>query len=287
MEDHRASHSENTEVFKTRDGATLVGQLFRPEGSPRAAMLLNGATGVPQDYYRHFAAYAAQVHDLVVMTYDYRDMARSAQSHVRGSTARMSDWGIADQEAARAKLRRHYPGLPLWVLGHSLGGMTLPLQADTTDIARVITVASGNVRHTDHPWPYRALALMFWFGAGPIATAALGYMPGKLLGLGADVPSPAYWQWRRWCTSRDTFGGETGRILPSVRWKNPQTEVKLIAFEDDDVIPPKCVALLAENYGRNKSDITILKPQTFGLREIGHIGAFARRNRAVWDSILM
>ncbi|MEW9918322.1 hypothetical protein AB2B41_01795 [Marimonas sp. MJW-29] len=278
MKELRSCRLKKAEVFKTQDGATLVGQLYLPRGQARAAMVLNGATGVPQEYYRHFAEHAAQAHGLAVLTFDYRDMERSAMEPVRRSQARMSDWGIADQEAARAKMRGLFPDLPLWVMGHSLGGMTLPLQAGTEEIARVITVASGNVHHADHPWPYRALALMFWFGAGPLAATVLGYVPGRALGLGSDLPAPVYWQWRRWCTSRDTFGGEAGKSLPAVDWRGTRENVRMIAFADDDLIPPQCVQRHAANFGKSAEEVEVIDPEQFGLAGIGHIGAFARRS---------
>lgn len=278
--------AEKAEVFKTADGATLVGQVYYPAGAPRAVLVLNGATAVPQEYYRHFAAYAAETHDLIVFTYDYRDMGRSASGPVRQSRASMADWGIADQQAARAKVRKLFPGLPLRVMGHSLGGMTMTLQRDLEDVTHLTCVASGNVHHSDHPWPYRAIALMFWFLAGPPVTAVAGYLPGRLMGIAEDLPAGAYWQWRRWCTSIMTFGGEAGRSLPHPEWQQPQTEVKFIAFEDDDMIPDHAVARLAQDYGRGAADVEVIAPGDVGLKSIGHLGAFARRNRAVWDRLL-
>lgn len=38
---------ERSVLFKTSDGAELVGRLFRPAGYARAAVVLNSATGVP------------------------------------------------------------------------------------------------------------------------------------------------------------------------------------------------------------------------------------------------
>ena len=277
---------KKSEVFKTADGAEMIGEFFLPVEAARGVVVINGATAVPQTFYRAFAEYTAQEHGFVVFTYDYRDMGRSGNKSVRRSTASMADWGVKDQQAARAFVRRAFPDLALWVIGHSLGAMTLPLQQDTGDIDRVICVASGNVSHTDHPWPYRAQALMFWFGLGPLVAGLFGYVPSKLLGIGADLPGPAYWQWRHWCTSQNTFGDEAGRTLPALHWDQPETEVKFIAFEDDVMIPPHCVKRLAQDYGKTDADVTVIAPASLGLKAIGHIGAFSRRNRAVWDQIL-
>ena len=281
-----AGPAEKSEVFKTADGATLVGRLFHPDGPPRAVMVLNGAIAVQQDYYRHFAAYAAQEHGVVVFTYDYRDMGRSASGPMRLARSTMSDWGLADQEAARAKVRRLFPGLPLWIMGHSLGGMTMTMQTDREDIERLTCVASGNVHYSDHPWPYRAKALMFWFGLAPLLTRAAGYLPGRHLGLGDDMPASAYWQWRRWCSSMQTFGGDEGHIMPRPDWPASGPRLRILAFADDEVIPPHSVARLARDYDRGQQDVEIFSPKDLGLSAIGHFGAFARRNAAVWNHLM-
>ena len=100
----------------------------------------------------------------------------------------------------------------------------------------------------DHPWPYRALAMWFWHGIGPLATAIMGYLPGRALRFGEDVPAPAYWQWRRWCTSRDFHAADLGKGLPRPQWSAARPPVRLLAFEDDDLIPPHCVEKLAEAF---------------------------------------
>lgn len=275
-----------TETIKTPDGATLVARLFLPDSAPSEAILISPATGVPQDYYTAFATYAVERLGIAVMTYDYRDMGRSAGEPVRHSKARMSDWGITDQEAARRKIRQMLPDVPLRLIGHSLGGMTLPMQRDFEGVSRITCVASGSVHHNDHPWPYRLSALALWFGPGPVATAIVGCFPGSKLGLGTDLPSGAYWQWRRWCTSRDIYGYEAGRRLPEAVWTQTRPPVRLISFRDDDLIPPPCVHKLAEHFEDGDAQVIGIAPSDVGLNSIGHIEGFSKRKRAVWDRIL-
>ena len=82
------------------DGARLAGRLVRPAGMPRAAVVLHAATGVPARFYRRFADWLAAERDIVCLTYDYRDFGASGDP--RGSPATMTDWGVRDQQAARA-----------------------------------------------------------------------------------------------------------------------------------------------------------------------------------------
>ncbi len=140
--------------FAAADGVTLQGRLFRPKGQATTAVVLHGATGVPQSYYRAFAEWLAEERGSVVLTYDYRDFGLSATKRIAASRATMADWGLLDQPAALAALRRAAPDLPVWVIGHSLGGLMLGFQPEMAGVERVITVASGMVELRDHPWPF-------------------------------------------------------------------------------------------------------------------------------------
>lgn len=276
--------TERSLAFKSEDGAELVGRLFVPDQRPFAAVVLNSATGVPQEFYTHFARWLAAERGMACLTYDYRGMGRSYAGPMRGVKADMSDWGIRDQVAARRAMRRAVPDAPLWVIGHSLGAMVLPNQPEMEDVVRVIGVASGMVHHTDHPWPYRAVALNFWFTLGPLATLLCGYLPGKSLWFGEDLPADVFWQWRKWCTSRDFYDADLGPRMPAPDWNAP-AQVRLHSFADDDLIPPHCVARLRDVYGAGAAHVTI-DPKDHGLQAVGHLGAFSRRNKAIWEVLL-
>lgn len=264
----------------------LAGRLFLPPGPPRAAVVLNSATGVPQDYYRHFARWLAEARGMACLTYDYRDFERSATEPLRRSRSTMADWALGDMPAARAEMRRRVPGAPLWVIGHSLGAMLMPSQEGIGDVARMIAVAGGLVHHTDHPWPYQALARMFWFGHVPAVVRMAGYLPGRWLGFGSDLPAGVYWQWRRWCTTREAYDPEIGTVLPVPDWARSGAPVDLFALADDPVIPPQCVWRLAAKYEGGPVSRHLLKPSEHGLKSVGHLGAFARRNAALWPVIV-
>lgn len=267
-------------------GVPLAGQLYRPKGMPRAAVVLNGATGVPQSFYRHFARWLAAERDMACLTYDYSDFGESAQRPLRQSDATMARWAMVEQPAARDEMRRHYPDAPLWVIGHSLGAMLMPLQDGIGDISRMIVVAGGLVHHNDHPWPYRALALSFWFGHVPLVVKLMGYLPGRALGLGSDLPASVYWQWRKWCTTPGSYLSEVGAGLPLPDWQSWDVPVDLFALSDDDLIPPACVWRLGEVYGDVEQTRTELNPSDVGLKKVGHLGAFARRNAALWPTLV-
>ncbi|MEX0351121.1 MAG: alpha/beta fold hydrolase [Paracoccaceae bacterium] len=274
------------EKIRFRAGpATLSGTLFLPIGEPAAAVVINGATGVPQDYYRHFARWLAEEQGMACLIYDYRDFGASRTGPLAASRVKMSDWALIDMPAARDQMRKRFPDAPLWVIGHSLGGMMMPLQQGIEDIDRVICVCSGFVHYADHPWPYQGLARLFWFGHGPLATRIAGYMPGKLIGFGPDLPSGVYWEWRRWCTSRDFYLPDAGWTLPEPNWRRSGAGVKLVTLTDDEVCPRVSTERLALLYD-GRARIAPLNPSDFGLGKVGHLGVFARANAALWQEIV-
>lgn len=267
-------------------GQKLVGQLFHPVQTPRAAVVLNPATAVTQRFYRPFAEWLVRERGMACLLYDYRDFGASARGHVRKSRATMVDWGVHDQQAARDFMRAQMPGVPLWVIGHSLGALLIPFQQNLDNIDRLITVASGPVHVSEHPWPYQALARLFWYGAGPVATLGLGYLPGKRLGIGRDLPPEVYWQWRNFCTRRDFATRDIGASLPYPDWSSLRAPAKFVAVEDDVMVPPLAVWRSMDFYrGAPKSQKT-LRPEAYGLNAIGHIGVFDSRNAACWGDII-
>lgn len=270
-----------TEVTFGSGPAMLAGRLYRPGGTPRAAIVIHGATGVPQGFYRGFAEWLAG-EGYACLTYDYQDFGASA----RRSPATMADWGLSDQPAAQTELERQVPGAPVWAVGHSFGGLMLPFHPGAGRLKRVIVVASGLVHLGDHPWPYRASAAAFWYGPGPLATRVAGYLPGRLFGMGADIPAGVYWQWRRWCTTRGFYLTDIGRTLPVPDWKSVTAPAKFVAVADDDMVPPVAVWRAMTLYPEAMKRQQVLRPVSAGARRIGHMGPFRRENAALWPQIL-
>ena len=281
-----AQKHEGKAIAIEAEGAILSGRLFAPDGPPRAAVLLSGATGVAQRYYRDFARWLVERHGTAVLTYDYRDFGASATGPMRASRATMTDWAVRDPQAARDRLAALYADAPLWVIGHSLGALALPLQRRLEGIARIVAVASGPVHLSDHPWRYRPIATAFWYGPHRLATSILGYLPGRRLGFGADLPSGVYRQWRRWCTSRDFYVRELGTTLPTPAAVPPSCPLHLVAVADDPMIPPHAMWRLSAAYPETAQSRTVLRPAAYGLPRIGHLGAFHRNARACWGDLI-
>ncbi|MBB6251772.1 alpha/beta hydrolase family protein [Nitrospirillum iridis] len=272
----------------TPDGAQLAGRLMLPPAvpTPEIAIVIHGATGVPRDYYARFAVWLAGARDAAVLTYDYRDFGASAAGPVRHSDATMAVWGVVDQAAALDYLCDRFPDAEIWVVGHSLGGMCLPFHANAGRVARLIAVASGPAHWTKHPWRYTPSVIAFWFLLGPLATRLWGYLPGRLLGLGADLPKGVFWQWRRWCTSRGFYRVDWGRAMPHPMPDRMTGAVTLVGIADDEMMPPERVRRLADFYPAATIRHRVITPAEAGVKAIGHLRLFAERNAQAWPLLL-
>lgn len=261
----------------------LHGRFFVPPLAPEKVVIINAATDVPAYFYHAFARWLAREKGYACLTYDYRGFGKSARD--RDAKVLLSDWAVHDAQAARDFVRRRFRASKIWIIGHSVGAMGLPFQERLDEIERVICVASGMVHVRDHPYYYQPLARLFWFGHVPLVVAAFGRVP-KWLGLGAELPGPVYWQWRRWCTQKSFFANDFGRALPMPDWTGLQAPVKFVAISDDAMVPPKAVWRLMQCFQGAWRTQLVLKPESNGLKHIGHIHAFAERNKACWEDVI-
>ncbi len=267
------------------EGARLAGLLVRPAGPAQTAVVVHGATGVPMGFYRGFADWLAADRGAAVLIYDYRDFGASVRGPLRASRATMADWGIRDQAAALATLGTLLPGLPRHVIGHSLGGLMLGHHPAMTGVERVTLVASGLVHLADHPFAFRQKARFFWHALPPLV-AALGYLPGRRLGFGADLPAGVYADWRRWCLSRGSHLADTGIRLPLPDPSRVTARMRVIAVADDAWVPPAAVWRLMALYPQAVKRQHVLVPADFGLARIGHLGAFHPANAVLWPALV-
>jgi predicted alpha/beta hydrolase len=151
-------------------------------------------------------------------------------------------------------------------------------------VARVITVGSGLVHVGDHPAGFRLLARAFWHGM-PLLARAWGYLPGWA-GLGPDIPLGVYQDWRRWCLSPGFHLSDVGSRLTLPDPALVQADMRIIAVSDDAWVPPAAVWRLMALYPRAIKRQRVLRPADHGLRAIGHLGAFSRRNSVVWPAMV-
>jgi predicted alpha/beta hydrolase len=107
------------------DGSRVVARRF-DSAAPAGVVVIGAALAVPQAFYFDFAAWLAQ-QGFTALTFDYRGIGHGAPRSLRGFRASIDDWIRHDYQAVVVEARRLAGGLPLTVVGHSMGAQLVPL----------------------------------------------------------------------------------------------------------------------------------------------------------------
>jgi len=162
------------------------------------------AMGVAASFYAPFAEALAQAAAGVAVLADLRGQGGSAELARRGAQFGYREIVSQDIPSLLAAIAQQFPGRPLYLVGHSLGGQLGSLAAVHASplLAGLILVASGTAHY--RAWPK---ALRWRAGvtvqAVRAAAALLPWYPGRLLGFGGDQPRRFMADW--------SYNATTGR----------------------------------------------------------------------------
>jgi predicted alpha/beta hydrolase len=271
--------------FTARDGRSLAGLLSEAVAA-RGALVINGATGFRREFYLKFAAYCVErgYHALV---YDYRGMGASAHAPPRDEPAQMSDWGALDMPAASGWLAARFPQLPLFTVGHSVGGQLLGCNSNQDRARAHLLIASSTGYWRRQRAPFRYLALLFWKLYGPWMLRRVGYVPHGTLWTGDSLPPGVFLQWRKWCLSPAAFGPGLDEALRDSGYAAVRAPLLAWGFSDDPIATPAAVEALLSSYSGAQIERRWTRPAQAGVRAIGHHGFFAERHRdSLWREAL-
>jgi predicted alpha/beta hydrolase len=244
---------------------------FPAEGQAWGTVLFANAMGVRQQFYAPFARFLA-ANGLHVVTFDYA---------VPHTDVTVTDWARRDIAEMLVEARAIAPRLPLFYMGHSLGGQLVGVTPGNDAIAASlhITTGSGYYRF-NHRRPM--LVRVLWFVYMPLFTPLFGYFPGKMLRAVGDLPRGVTWQWRRWCLHPDYLLSEPGAHESYADFRAP---ILSYSFEDDDLNTRNGVDFIHSSY----PNVTRrhVHPREVGQARIGHFGFFNERCRQpLWTDAL-
>ena len=270
------------------DGYRLGALLYPAPGTPRAHLVVGGATGVPQKFYRRFAEHAAS-RGFSTLTLDYRGIGASRPATLRGFKMDYLDWARQDLAAAVEHMAPATDrDLPLFMVGHSYGGHAFGLLPNHAKVARIYTFATGAGWHGWMPPLERLRVLAMWRVIGPLMTRWKGYLPWSLLGMGEDLPLPVYRQWRQWCSYPRYFFDDPTMASEHLAERFAEVRTPIVAANalDDLWAPPRSRDAFMAAY-RNAAVETInLDTVGSGLGPIGHMGYFRPAALPLWQNML-
>ncbi|MBC8025573.1 MAG: alpha/beta hydrolase [Steroidobacteraceae bacterium] len=272
-------------ALRCTDGRELAAHWF-PAQVRRGAIVISAGTGFPQTFYFRLANYCAgRGYDALV--YDYRGIGWSSHGDLASETSKMSDWGLFDIRTAVDAAAGRAGHLPVFTLGHSVGGQFLGLLKNHA-LARAHVQVATSVGYW--PWehaPFRYLAWWFWRVHGPLMLALKGYIPSGGGWAGLPLPRGVYAEWRRWCLRPDHFGPDLATYLSDNVFADIRAPLLSVGFTDDPIATRKTVGELDKFFPNARRESRWYSPADAGGTRIGHEGFFASRNRDfLWKPVL-
>lgn len=270
--------------LRAADGYPLAAMCYRARGPEKARLLIAGATGVPQGFYRRFAEFAAG-QGYTVLTFDYRGVGGSAPKSLRGFEASFLDWAHLD---LRSVIEYFAPAdsTPLYMVGHSYGGHALGLLPNHEKIAGVYLFGVGAGWHGWMPRMERLRVLAMWHIVGPIVTRWKGRLAWSKLGMGEDLPLGVYHQWKHWCSFPRYFLDDPKVPEIAAGFATVRTPILALNATDDLWAPPLSRDAIMSGYRNAPWHGVDIDPATAGMGKLGHMGYFRQHAQPLWARAL-
>ncbi len=256
-------------VWRHRDGGT----------GGRPVVIINAATSVRCRYYARFAAFLFR-EGMDVVIYDYRGIGESRPASLRGFDAGWMDWGSLDFEAVLRHADQAFPGQPIQVVGHSVGGVLVGLAASNHLIRRVLTVGAQYAYWPDYAAGLRWRMVAKWHIAMPAITLLFGFFPGKKLGWLEDTPAGVV---RDWVSSRrrleDSLRGHSAARHPAKqeiarRFAAVTAPILAVRITDDEFGTATAVQRLLPYFSNSARAVVEISPASIEEQTIGHFNFF-------------
>ena len=257
--------------------------VFEPKERAKAAIMICSATGVKQSLYYKFAQFLA-AQDYVVYTFDYAGIGQSKPDSLKRFNTSASQWASNDIESVLKMIKTKHSDIPLFALGHSIGGQLLGIVPSNAQLDGIVLVAAQMGYWKMWRGIQKYSMALLWYVLMPVSIKFKGYFPGKLLGSSEDLPKDMALEWRSWCLSPnylfDKFEGADNN------YQRVTVPLYSISAEDDKFAPQNVVNWISQRYQNAKITRVHLMPKELNLKSIGHFGYFRSDKKIVWHRLL-
>jgi predicted alpha/beta hydrolase len=273
---------QEPEYAVTADGWPLALRHFAPaveDGKVSSILVILPAMGAHSGIYARLAAHlAAQGHPVIAA--DPRGMGASGPAPKRGIDYGVTEHIEWDIPAILDWARDRYPGRPIVLGGHSLGGHlgAMFAAANPGQVQGLFLLTVSHVHYKN----FSPLSLLL-FGGFSAAARTLGYLPGHRIGWGSPIARGVVLDWAGWALTgrwRDSRGTDFGPLFGYV-----DLPMLSISFSDDTILSPKHAAdRFTEFFPAAKLERWHFSPDDLAIDKAGHFDHL-RGCPVLWDRI--
>jgi len=273
--------SEEIQIISSNT-VLLNGTLYKPATPMNIAVQINSAVQTPRAFYKYFAHYLAQ-RGITVLTYDYQGLVKPGVD-MRQNYSAVTDWGSYDQYPASQWLKAHYPNYKYALIGHSIGGQIVGLNALAREFNAVLLVTSAHGYFARWPtWFSRWRRWLFWRCLGLPLINVTGFLPGKYFGM-FNLPPNVGRQMRRFALQPRWLVDEFLRPLRPYNG-DIACNLRYLIFRDDRTVPEGAQLDLNDFFPNANCQELVFNPEDFAMSHIGHFGFFRKSMPiAAWDA---
>ncbi len=268
--------------IKTTDGWTLKINKFLPldtTEAPKAVLIVLPAMGAHSKPYR-FMASSLSKSGHIVLTVDPRGHGKSLPHPKRGIDYGFDDFLRQDIPAVQEYVNKTYPGLPVFLVGHSLGGhlSAAYIAENPGKIAGLITLTSSYLHFKILGYP-----TLLFYSAFVVLAKIMGYLPGQYIGWGSPIARQQVLDWAGFGFS-GKFRGTDGRLIePKI--EKIETPSLCVGFTDDKTLAPaKSIQRFAKMLPADKTSVWLLSPEELNTHALSHFDHL-RNGAKLWAKL--
>ncbi|MGK0544352.1 alpha/beta hydrolase family protein [Halomonas cupida] len=288
--------------IRCKDAVTLVGTYYAarcaratsddaqqnapgPRKQGRLPILLCPATGIRQQFYRHFCEWLSQ-QGRDVLVFDHRGIGESRHGSLVDDTSRLQDWGLYDQPAALDHLLTLTGAERAVMIGHSAGGQMMGLWHNHRRLAAVVSISGSTGYLGGMPLKMRALAAFMFYLYLPFSVRLWGEARTRSLGWGENLPRGVARQWSQWCSSPGYVANALGKTTEVDHHDELTIPITVLHASDDPIATPANVADLLRLFPRASTSADCVTPASLGYTRLGHIDWFRPAKDRAWPRIV-
>jgi len=249
-------------TITTEDGFPLAATQFIPQ-TPKANMLIAAGLGIPRQFYKHIAEYAA----------------------ARNYAVRFSYWGQRDLHAIFEHIKNDNE-LPITYLAHSAGGQILGMTPHCKNVIAASFIGSVIPDSKNYTRVIDLVGLKFlWWIVLPVLSLFGDTVPASKVGLSTiDVPTGVVREWSAWGRSkRYLFNPKFALDLS--HYHAYTAPLKVMPISDDNMATPASCFDLASEYPNAQIEQQVFQPSEYQIKKMGHFGYFRKSSQACWAEL--